>query len=74
MEDWDDDMMREIYILHLLGYKIWEIMNLTIAEKNLILKSYYVSSQPKKPQNLNTLKKHRDVFLAKLKRKMEVSD
>ena len=55
MEDWDDDMMREIYILHLLGYKIWEIMNLTIAEKNLILNHIMYHHSPK-TQNLNTLK------------------
>jgi len=61
----DEQIMREVYILHQLGYKIWEIMNLTIGEKNYILNSYFISLNPSQENN----PKHREVFLEKLKRK-----
>lgn len=61
----DDKIMREVYILHQLGYKIWEIMNLTIGEKNYVLNSYYTSLNPE----INDYPKHREIYLEKLKRK-----
>lgn len=61
----DEQIMREIYILHQLGYKIWEIMNLTIGEKNYVLNSYYTSLNPE----INNYPKHREVYLQKLSRK-----
>lgn len=61
----DEQIMREVYILHQLGYKIWEIMNLTIGEKNYVLNSYYTSLHPE----ISTNSKHREVYLEKLKRK-----
>ncbi len=57
--------MREVYILHQLGYKIWEIMNLTIGEKNYVLNSYYTSLNPE----INDYPKHREIYLEKLRRK-----
>ena len=61
----DDKIMREVYILHQLGYKIWEIMNLTIGEKNYVLNSYFTSLNPE----INDYPKHREIYLEKLKRK-----
>lgn len=61
----DEQIMREVYILHQLGYKIWEIMNLTLSEKNFILKSYYAFLHPE----IHSNPKHREVYLEKLKRK-----
>jgi hypothetical protein len=61
----DEQVMREVYILHQLGYKIWEIMNLTIGEKNYVLNSYYTSLNPE----INDYPKHREIYLEKLRRK-----
>lgn len=63
----DERVLHEIYILHKLGYKIWEIMNLTISEKNLIINSYANEVERENGKNKKNAHKEREFYLKRLK-------
>jgi|LAHR01.1.fsa_nt_gb hypothetical protein len=63
-DDLDVLIKKEIHLLHTLGYKIWEIMNLTLWEKDLILQSYYEANKPNKEHKTKD-ERIREIYLKK---------